>query len=162
MEPEVVQKKSNKTLWIVLLVILLLALAAAAYWYFMLRDTSEPTAVVTTTKVATSSAKTSTESTQTVDDTALIKKAVAIKSGESEANLEITVSTLEGDFAKGSSNLKGEETGGGYFIATKINGDWVVVHSGQDNPKCSDVNPHNFPVSMVPECLDASGAVVTR
>ena len=162
MDTNNLDKKSGKIIWVLLFATLLLGLAAGVYWYLILRDTTEPIREVTKTKVSTSSAQVATESTQPVDETAAIKKAVALKSAEAEANLDISISKIEGNFAKGSSNLKGEETGGGYFLATKVNGEWVVVHSGQDNPPCSAVNPYNFPATLAPECLDSNGNVVAR
>lgn len=165
MEPNPVQPKdSNKSLYIVIAVLVLILLAAVASWYFYLQNRkTEPN--TESKKVATTSTNIATTSTQTeipVDDTALIKKALVAKTTIAEDMLDFSVSTKEGNYAKGSVGTKGEETGGGYFLATKVNNDWVIVYSGQANPECSAINPYNFPTSMVPECMDANNEVVKR
>lgn len=76
--------------------------------------------------------------------------------------IDVTISQKTDTFAKGTVSTKGEETGGGYYLAFKDKGNWYIAYDGQVNPECSQVNPFGFPVSMVPECLDASGNVVTR
>ena len=42
-----------------------------------------------------------------------------------------------------------------YFLAVKINGSWIIPFIGQDAPLCVDIEPYNFPISMVPECWDS-------
>ena len=162
MEPESPQKKSSKTPWIVLLILILLILAAAAYWYFVLRASTELTPTVTSTKVSTESAKPATEAAKTPDDTALITAALVTKTGIAADVIAVTVSQNDGKYAKGTVSSKGEEVGGGYFLAVKINNDWVIVFDGQSTPDCSSVNPHNFPVALALECLDSNGEIVTR
>ncbi len=162
MEPEIQPKKSRNRLWIILLILLLLALAGFVYWYFMMRDTQSSTPSYSTTKVSTSSSTPATASAAPANDTALITAALVTKTGTAADMIAVTVSTNDGKYAKGTVGTKGEETGGGYFLAVKINSDWVIVYSGQATPNCSDVNPHNFPAALVSECLDANGAVVSR
>ena len=42
-----------------------------------------------------------------------------------------------------------------YFLAVKINGNWIIPFIGQDWPLCMDIEPYNFPASIVPECWDS-------
>ena len=166
--PQVPNKPtSSKTTLLILIIIILLALAAGAYWYFFLRE--QATTSPTTQKTATTAAKTTTTPTETttseptvVDDTALITKALVTKTGIAADVIDVTISTKTDKLAKGLVGAKGEEVGGGYFLAAKVNDNWVIVFDGQSTPPCSSVNPYNFPASMVPECLDASGNIVTR
>ena len=165
--PQVPNKPtSSKTTLLILIIIILLALAAGAYWYFFLREAA--TAPPTTQKTATTSAKTTTTPVETTtpepvaDDTALITKALVTKTGIAADVIDVTISTKTDKLAKGLVGAKGEEVGGGYFLAAKVNDNWVIVFDGQSTPPCSSVNPYNFPASMVPECLDASGNIVTR
>jgi hypothetical protein len=67
----------------------------------------------------------------------------------------ITVSEIEDDLARGGVT-------GGYFIAAKESGSWVIVHDGQTNPSCAVIEPYDFPIDWVPECIDQNGDVVQR
>jgi hypothetical protein len=40
----------------------------------------------------------------------------------------------------------------GYFLAAKVDGQWVFVDGGQSAPNCNEVAKYGFPASMVPEC----------
>jgi hypothetical protein len=51
---------------------------------------------------------------------------------------------------------------GAYFLAAKQDGVWVIVYDGQATPACGEIAPYNFPVDMVPECLDARNNLVIR
>lgn len=158
------QKDNNKGWYFFLLILLLLLLAAIASWYFYLQNRkTEPN--VESKKVATTSTNIATENTQNevpVDDNALIKKALVAKTTIAEDKLDFSVSQKEGNYAKGFVGTKGEENGGGYFLTTKVNNDWLIVYSGQATPECSAINPYNFPVAMVPECMDANGELIKR
>ena len=72
------------------------------------------------------------------------------------------VSQKDGAFAKGFVGAKGKEVGGGYFLAVKSSGKWIIAFDGQSTPGCEQVNPYNFPATMVPECLDAGGNLIKR
>jgi hypothetical protein len=43
----------------------------------------------------------------------------------------------------------------GYFLAVKLNDQWVFVAGGHSMPNCNDVAELGFPASMVPECAAA-------
>lgn len=158
--------KKKKPFVSILLALLIIVIGIVAW--IMLYQKSNPT--LTTEKTATSSAPTTitpekitTTEPPVVDDTALITKALVAKTGIAEDKIDVTVSTKVDNFAKGLVGAKGEETGGGYFLAVKINGaSWVIVFDGQSTPDCSVVTPYNFPATMVPECLDAGGNLVKR
>lgn len=49
----------------------------------------------------------------------------------------------------GSQNISAPE-----FLAVKQNGQWLVVHNGQDYPVCSSVKPYKFPREIVKACYD--------
>jgi len=42
-----------------------------------------------------------------------------------------------------------------YFLAVKINDSGMIPFMGQDVPLCADIEPYNFPTSIVPECWDS-------
>ena len=170
MDPaQVVQNQipKKKNLLVPILIALLIIAVGIIAW-LLLSQKSSPTQ--TTDKLATSSAKTETTSptvstptvAPVVDDTALITKALVAKTGIAADVIDVTVSTKTDKLAKGLVSAKGEETGGGYFLAAKVNDGWVIVFDGQSTPDCASINPYNFPASMVPECVDSSGNIVTR
>ncbi len=167
MDIETAQKKpSNKRPLTVLSILVLLVIAAAVFWYFFLREqttTSTPTQkTITTTTTTTTTEKTTTPEVAVVDDTALITKALVSKTGIAVDKIDVTVSNKVDNFAKGMVSTKGEEIGGGYYLAVKVGNDWTIVYDGQATPDCSVITPYNFPASMVPECLDAGGSLVKR
>jgi len=41
-----------------------------------------------------------------------------------------------------------------YFLAINENKEWIVVHNGQDKPKCGDIEPYNFPHEIIDQCYD--------
>ncbi len=161
--------KKKKLLGILGAALLLLLFALLIYWYLNPAETFAPT---NSTKISTGSAsekKVVTENQTTiqttepvVDDTALITKALVAKTGIAADVIDVTVSTKTEKLAKGLVSAKGEEVGGGYFLAAKVNGDWVIVFDGQSTPPCASVDPYNFPASMVPECIDSADNIVTR
>ena len=69
--------------------------------------------------------------------------------------LVVTISEVAGQHAKGG-------VPGGYFLATKEGDRWVIVHDGQTYPPCEAIEAYEFPIEMVPECLDENDNVVTR
>jgi hypothetical protein len=69
--------------------------------------------------------------------------------------LEITVAAVDGDYATGGIS-------NGYFLAARQGEIWAIVYAGQANPPCSDIDQYQFPIEMVPECLDAGNTLVNR
>lgn len=112
-----------------------------------------PTLAITPTPLATP--------TTAVDDTKLIKQAILNKLGLTENQAVVTISQNTGQYAKGGVK-EVEAVGGGYFLAAKVGGNWVIVYDGQANPTCAQLAPYNFPIDMVPECLDNNDKVVKR
>ena len=50
----------------------------------------------------------------------------------------------------------------GYFLAAKAGDKWLIAYDGHGTPYCAQVDLHNFPAGMVPECMDASNNLVLR
>lgn len=50
----------------------------------------------------------------------------------------------------------------GRWIATKINGSWVVTSVSSGIPLCSDINPYYYPKDLVPACKDGKGNITAR
>ena len=55
------------------------------------------------------------------------------------------------------------DIGGGMFYAAKVGGEWKIAWDGNGTVTCDDIEPYNFPVSMITECWDeASMSMVAR
>ena len=91
-----------------------------------------------------------------------IKKAIVEKHGQNASTLDITVSIIEGSYAKGGASVK--DMGGGMWFATKVDDEWKLVWDGNGIIACSILTPYpNFPVSLIPECFDESvNQLITR
>jgi len=100
-----------------------------------------------------------------VDETELVKSAIieelVKEHGEDFRQMDITVSKIEGDFAKGGASGDG---GGGMWLAAKVGDTWKLVWDGNGVIYCEDLAPYpDFPKSFVAECYDkATDNLVTR
>ena len=90
-----------------------------------------------------------------------IKEAVYEKTGLTSEVADVTVSQYTSNYAKGGVKEK-EAVGGAYFIAAKVDNEWICVYDGQSHPTCQQIEPFDFPKSLVPECLDGANKVVER
>lgn len=95
------------------------------------------------------------------DDTKAIEAALLEKTGIPAEKLQFAVAQNTGTHARGTLKHK-DDVGGGYFIAAKDDGRWVIVYDGQATPGCGEIAPYGFPIDMVPECLDGTGNLVVR
>jgi hypothetical protein len=94
-------------------------------------------------------------STEVLSEEQLISNAIADYLDQPVDQLEIHVTDIAGIYAYGFID-------NGYFLAVKQNGAWQYVHGGQTNPYCRDVEPYDFPLKMVPECMDNNDQLVVR
>ena len=90
-----------------------------------------------------------------------IKKAVYEKTGLNSTIADVTVSEYTSNHAKGGVKEK-EAVGGAYFIAAKVDNEWICVYDGQSQPTCEQIEHFDFPKSLVPECLNGANEVVER
>ena len=95
------------------------------------------------------------------EDPAGLRAAVLAKSGIEESNFEYSASYNDGVIARGSVKDKNDVGGAGWFAA-KVNGTWVVAYIGQGTPKCSEIQPYNFPTSWISHCVNDGGETVAR
>lgn len=70
-----------------------------------------------------------------------------------EVNLEIQQNT--GTHASGGVSFTGE-MGGGMWFAHSDGSTWTVDFDGNGTPMCTDIQPHNYPASIITECWDES------
>ncbi|MFH0750086.1 MAG: hypothetical protein V1917_04225 [Candidatus Gottesmanbacteria bacterium] len=85
------------------------------------------------------------------DDLPLITKALIKKTGIAESNISVTISKRIGDYAVGGV-IEKDAVGGAQWFAAKTSGSWVIVHDGQDYPKCSALVGYTFPKEMLDSC----------
>lgn len=125
------------------LVLLILVIAGAAYYFFPKSSTVSEVATPTPVEIA-------------VSDETLIKQALAEKYQKNISDVELTIGQTDGDFAKGTVNYAGE-MGGGWWLAARQGGKWVIAQDGNGIVDCQSVTPFNFPTTMVPSCIDENG-----
>ena len=144
--------------------ILLIGIGAAAYYLGktgILSINLPKTSPTSSSVPSTTSQKTPIATQIGASDETLIKQALYKKFGLDETKLNVTINQLTAKHAKGLVK-EVDAVGGGYFIAAKASSGWVIIYDGQANPTCAQIEPYGFPKDMVPECLNASGAPVTR
>jgi len=89
----------------------------------------------------------------TKNDAILIKEVLAEKYSKDPEDVSLGVREMTTEYAAGSVKFAGEISGG-WWLAAKVSGDWVIVADGNGTVMCSDIAPYSFPASMVPECYD--------
>jgi len=89
------------------------------------------------------------------EDAALIRDALAKKHSAGVLDVSLGVKEITAEYAAGSVKFAGED-GGGWWLAAKVNGEWVLVADGNGVVMCADVKPYSFPISMVAECYDSA------
>lgn len=158
---------NGKTTFLVIILILL-GICGGYYLGANYKLTLQPQGAVSTTVSISTPTSTpepqASPSAQAVDETAILTAAVktglVAEHGPDAANMTITVSKIQGNFAQGGAS---EQGGGAMWLAAKVNGTWKLAWDGNGTISCTSVDPYNFPTSMVPECWnDATGKLITR
>jgi len=159
--------EDNGSQWKVAFIILLFIVLATAIGigaFFLGKNTSNEDKDPSPTPIQSlDSLPTATPSpTPIVQNEEYIIDAVALFLEQDKEDLDVGITDLRTGFAKGNVKEKAALAGGGYFIAAKTDGEWVVVYGGQAHPTCDEISPYSFPADMVPECLDNLGNVISR
>ena len=143
----------NKTVIAILLSALMIC---ATIYYVGKKPEKIPTVIVpeSSQSQTTIAAPTIEVPTPTIDELVLITKALAQKTGLSETAINVTISKHIGDYARGGIVEKTSEVGGAQWFAAKTNGAWIIVHHGQDYPKCSALTGYSFPKEILDACWD--------
>lgn len=82
----------------------------------------------------------------------VIRKYISLKSNAPESSLTVTVSKIEGSYAKG---MVSDVSSGGLWFAAKEDDVWKLVWDGNGVIECSTLTLYpNFPASLIPECFD--------
>lgn len=118
--------------------------------------TPTATATVTAQKSVTPSAVASATATASSDsETDLISQALVDKLGISEDKIRVSVSKIEGNYATGTVGSTESEVGGGYFVAVKQGGEWIIIADGNSTIDCSVLDKYSVPSAIISECYNA-------
>jgi hypothetical protein len=130
----------NKLLLIALLAVILFV----GFYFFRTKSTSVPIQVTPTPTLVVKE--------EAAKDQ--IIKALSQKNNWDVSRVELNISKIEGDFAKGDAAFK-DEMGGGLWFAAKVNGAWKIVYDGNGIITCDMLtNYQDFPKDLIPNCYD--------
>lgn len=90
-----------------------------------------------------------------------LRQAFANKYSKPISQVELSINKNTGVHASGGVKFIGEISGA-WFLAYKADDGWTIVQDGNGTVSCEKIAPYNFPVSMVPECVDNEGNLITR
>jgi hypothetical protein len=128
----------------ILLILVLIVILSCGFYFFLTKKTSTPTQSV---NVPTPTPKENSATYQ-------ITQALSAKNSWNASGIEVNITSLEGDFAKGDIKMKGEMSGGLWFAA-KVNGIWKIVYDGNGIITCDRLRDYkNFPKDLIPSCYD--------
>lgn len=150
-----------------LLIVLLMVVVAAGAYYFGVQSKTAPTEPVSITVTPTqavvpvspsTTSPVTSPATPTTDENALViaavKAGLVAEHGPDANSLTVTVSTIQGTYAKGMASAS---AGGGLWFAAKVNGSWKLVWDGNGTIDCTSLTAYpNFPNTLIPECYDAA------
>ena len=143
----------------------MVVVAGGAYYFGGQNKTAQPASVsVTATPtqavipVSPSATSPVTPPATTTDENALliaaVKAGLVAEHGPDANSLTVTVSTIQGTYAKGMASAS---AGGGLWFAAKVNGTWKLVWDGNGTIDCTSLTAYpNFPNTLIPECYDAA------
>jgi hypothetical protein len=156
----------NKKVFLPLIILAIIALLAGAgilFWSTAKPGTglAEPTPTLAPTATPTEEVPEE-EEEETVSDLELIKEALAEKHSKPLEETTVTIDENTGTYANGGVKFEGE-IGGAWWLAYHDASGWIIVADGNGTVLCSDIEPYNFPVDMVPECWDeTTSTLITR
>ncbi len=145
----------NAKTWV--LIVILVAMVAYGGYYLGTKNTvvtPQPTPITSTPTPYTATGT----ATPTVDETAAliaaVKQGLVAKHGPDANSLNVTVSVIQGSYAKGMASAS---AGGGMWFAAKSGGVWKLVWDGNGTIDCSNLTAYpDFPNAMIPECWNAT------
>ena len=82
-----------------------------------------------------------------------LKTIFATKYSKPIADITLEVNDNTGTHATGLIKFAGEISGG-MWLAHLDGTDWVLDFDGNGTPYCANIQPHNYPTSIIAECWD--------
>jgi hypothetical protein len=158
----------NKKLFLPLIILAVVALLAGGgiLWWSLKSSAplAEPTPapMITSTPTVEPTVGPIAPAEETKSDLDSIKEAFAEKYNKSFNEITLSIEQNTGTYAKGGVKFTGEIAGAWWLAYNDASG-WIIVADGNGTVLCSDIEPYNFPVDMVPECWDeANSELITR
>ncbi|MFC1711337.1 hypothetical protein ACFLZ1_01990 [Patescibacteria group bacterium] len=166
-------KKVSVTLVFGMILLAIGLLFVGAFGFWIMQSKMQMSASPTPSPMATISPKTSSlpatssalpevspvSENETISDSDQIRQALADRHSKALSETEATINEFDGSYAKGLVRFAGE-IGGGWFLAYNDGTSWLIVADGNGTVICADIEPYDFPVSMVPECWDEGSATL--
>jgi hypothetical protein len=150
---------ANKIHFIVLMTILIIFLAGCGTFEIGIESNSIPEPITRTVEVPLDPTSIPPVNDLTAlppqSDQTEIESALAERLGISIGDFSFAITHLTDEHASGNVS-------NGYFLASRQEGQWVIVYDGQANPPCRDIDFTGFSSEMVPECLNENGQVIVR
>lgn len=163
------QLQKGNVLIIVLVFLNILVLLSFGYWFYQEQIVKKTTylsmsPLPTPAKSLEPSSipvKVATDSSEIKNDYDLIIEAFSKKYDKPLSAITLTLNKNTGTHAQGGVKFEGELSGA-WFLCHKGAGGWAIVADGNGTISCSLIEPYDFPVDMVPECVDDEGNLVER
>lgn len=112
------------------------------------------------TKIKVPVASEETPTPITVEDN--LSKLFAEKYNKDASDVYLTIVKQTDTHILGGVKFGSEAGEGGMFLAVKDGEQWKIVFDGNGSISCASIDPYNFPVDMLSECIDNSGNPVDR
>jgi len=98
---------------------------------------------------------------ETEDLVVIFKQLFSDKYSRVIEDINIDINKKDETHVWGSVKFVGEISGG-WFLGYKDGANWIIVQDGNGTISCETIEPYDFSVEMVPECVDAGGRPITR
>lgn len=167
-----VKSQKGSIVLILMAIIVVVVIANAGLWYYIFKI--KPNTIPSVNLPGTSQVSTQPTLVPTILPTSIptfsptgvsdedgIKAAFAKKYNKPISDISVSISKKDATHVWGTVKFAGD-IAGGWFLAFKEATGWIIVADGNGVILCKDIQPFNFPVSMVEECVDQNGKVVKR
>lgn len=125
--------------------------------------TLAPSVNLETTVIPTQAITPSVTQLPVKSDLQQIKEAFAQKYNKPLADVDVGINDNSKPYMSGNIIFAGEISGGWFLAYYNNSNNWIIVADGNGTVMCDDIDPYNFPTSMVPECWDeANSQLITR
>lgn len=96
-------------------------------------------------------------------DAEFIAQALAEKYNKKNNEVTVRIDKQIDNYVLGGVTFgAGGQGEGGLLLAAKVNDKWEIAFDGNGSIACSQVDPYNFPVEMVNECVDEQGNLIIK
>lgn len=154
---------------IIILLVVILAMGGALVWFTQSKGSTEiitnlqlepPLGFGSDTENATTQPPNTGEEIEILETA--IKKALAEKYDKQTSEVRLDINEETSTHAQGLVRFA-DEISGGWWLAAKEEGKWVLVADGNGTVMCGDIEPYDFPTEIVSECYNqTTQQMITR